>query len=349
MVNSTAQKRALLLSIIAAILTLIHANNVGACNPEDNGASCETSSETDTTTTKTTSSLLGPYATWEDAPASTEEFDHDNDKSVCRLPIISVEEWEAGRYWERNEPVLVQNVTDGWAAMEHWTKDEILRRYPDVRVGMGSSRDLGQTGPDDAGNKLTKTTIQDFVINHMHDPNSEKYVFDRKLNMPDGLLDDCQPYPMPTRMFAEYGEALKGFAATSGARGNTMWKDHLALTIGRDLQGLTFHRHNAAWNLVVFGSKRWILYDADRIEGHKTRLKRMTRDVNNPIQLTSANWIRKLYHMDERMYEIRNYGHDCVQRAGEMLYVPRGWAHMVVNIGDTVAVVSERGLDAMEP
>lgn len=37
-------------------------------------------------------------------------------------------------------------------------------------------------------------------------------------------------------------------------------------------------------------------------------------------------------HMDES----RNYGHDYVQRAGEMLYVPRGWAHMVVNIGDTV-------------
>ncbi len=27
-------------------------------------------------------------------------------------------------------------------------------------VGMGRSKDLGQTGPDDAGNALTKTTIQ---------------------------------------------------------------------------------------------------------------------------------------------------------------------------------------------
>jgi len=53
--------------------------------------------------------------------------------------------------------------------------------------------------------------------------------------------------------------------------------------------------------------------------------------------------------MDERMDEIRNHGHDCIQRVGELLYVPRGWAHMVVNIGDTIAVVSERGLDAMEP
>lgn len=39
-------------------------------------------------------------------------------------------------------------------------REELLRRYPDVMVGMGRSKDLGQTGPDDAGDKLTKTTIK---------------------------------------------------------------------------------------------------------------------------------------------------------------------------------------------
>lgn len=57
-----------------------------------------------------------------DAPASTEEFDHDNDPEVCGLPILTVEEWEAGRYWEGKKPVIVKNVTAGWAAMEHWKK-----------------------------------------------------------------------------------------------------------------------------------------------------------------------------------------------------------------------------------
>jgi hypothetical protein len=68
------------------------------------------------------SSSLGRYPTWEAAPASKDEFDHDNEKSVCRLPILSVEEWEAGKYWEREVPVIVKNVTDGWMALEHWTK-----------------------------------------------------------------------------------------------------------------------------------------------------------------------------------------------------------------------------------
>jgi hypothetical protein len=243
--------------------------------------------------------------------------------------------------WEGETPVIVKNVTDNWKAHQHWTKEELLRRYPDVVVGMGSSKALGQTGPDDAGDALRRTTIYDYVINWMH--SSNKYVFDRQLRIPyGGFLEDCQPYPMPTRMYEEDRDAVY----KSGIPENQMWKDHLAFTIGHDTQGLTFHRHNAAWNAVVFGAKRWILYDADRI-ANITRLKTMTRDINNPIQLDTANWIRRLYGKDDRMYEIRNYGHDCVVRAGEMMYVPRGWAHMVLNIGDTVAVVSERGLDGV--
>lgn len=68
------------------------------------------------------STSLGLYATWEEAPSSIHEFDHDNDKTVCRLPIITVEEWETGRYWEREVPVIVKNVTDAWPALKHWTK-----------------------------------------------------------------------------------------------------------------------------------------------------------------------------------------------------------------------------------
>lgn len=295
------------------------------------------------------SSSIILYSTWEEAPNSSYEFDHDNDVSVCRLPIITVHEWEKNRYWENDIPVIVQNVTDTWKANIHWTKSQLLKRYPNVIVGMGRSKDLGQTGPDNAGDRITHTTIQEFVTHHMHDTSSEKYVFDRKIKMPDELMNDCRPFPMPTRMYDEDKDSiLVSQAGILSSSSRTMWKDHLALTIGRDLQGLTFHRHNAAWNIVVFGTKRWILYDAKRIENNITRLKRMTRDVYNPIQPSTSQWIRTLYHKDERLEEIRNYGHDCIQRAGDMIYVPKGWAHMVVNIGDTVAVVSERGLDAME-
>jgi hypothetical protein len=39
---------------------------------------------------------------------------------------------------------------------------------------------------------------------------------------------------------------------------------------------------------------------------------------------------------------------DCIQHAGTIMFVPRGWMHMVVNIGDTVSVISEVRLDRGE-
>ena len=198
-------------------------------------------------------------------------------------------------------------------------------------VGMGNSKELGQ------GGGLRGTTISDYILSWMH--TTSKYVF-HTLGMPEveNFLADCTPLPMPTRMYYEDREAV----TQSSIPEDKMWKDHLAIAIGHDAQGLTFHRHDAAWNVVVFGTKRWILYDAERIS-NSARLKSMTRDVRNPIQLDSANWIRNLYHKDDREEEIRTHGHDCIQRAGDLMYVPRGWAHMVLNIGDTVAVLSLRG------
>lgn len=62
------------------------------------------------------------YINWEDAPASWEEYGHDNDPSVCGLERLTVEEWERGKYWNQNKPVIVMNVTDQWPALEHWKK-----------------------------------------------------------------------------------------------------------------------------------------------------------------------------------------------------------------------------------
>jgi len=50
----------------------------------------------------------------------------------------------------------------------------------------------------------------------------------------------------------------------------------------------------------------------------------------------------------ERVQEIKTNGHDCIQYAGEMMFIPDSVAHMVVNIGDTVAVVSEADVDKKE-
>jgi len=297
------------------------------------------------------------YKHWEDAPASWEEYGHDNDESVCGVPRLTVEQWEKGKWWQKNKPVIVMNVTEQWPAVEHWKKEEMLKRYFDAEATMGEARLLGETGPDDAGHTLTPTTVGTFITQHMYDP--LKYFFDRKLRAPQGMLDDCHPYPQPTRAYLK-DEMAYAIEAPSHKRKvdprDDIWRDHLAISIGKDLTGLSFHHHGPAWNVVIFGAKRWILWDHNRFKNNMTRQLRIVRplddaeledrvppsDVRSHV-LSSPEWIKYLYPSPERQEEIRAHGHDCIQRAGELMFVPRRWMHSVINIGDTVSVISEVG------
>ncbi|KAL7532791.1 hypothetical protein ACHAWF_004245 [Thalassiosira exigua] len=285
---------------------------------------------------------------WEDGPSSWEEFGHDNDPAVCGVPRITVREWEEGRFWEGNRPYIVTNVTEGWAANNNWRLSEMLKRYPDAEATMGDGRRVGETGPDSAGNLLEPTTVEEFITKHMYDP--FKYFFDRKIAIPNGMLEDCHPFPMPTRMFIDDPHAGEIYAPSKKERVNPKhpaerWQDHLAISIGADLQGLSFHFHGEAWNAVIFGKKRWILYDNARWKHDVRRQRYMALEAPDAGIRASPDWIRTLYHDPERKREIRNHGHDCIQHAGEMMFVPRQWLHMVVNIGNTVSVISEVGFE----
>ena len=290
---------------------------------------------------------------WEDGHSSWDEFGHDNDPSVCKMRTMTVGEWEAGRHWRNNVPVMVTNVTDNWAANIHWRLDEMLNRYPDAEATMGDGRRVGEIGPDAAGRLLSPTTVREFITEHMYDP--LKYFFDRKIAIPKGMLEDCRPFPLPTRKFLDdpltgtmYAPSKKERVHPFGGEGER-WRDHLAIAIGADLRGLTFHHHGAAWNTVIFGKKRWIIYKEDEEDQGMTRRMALGdpddswRDI-----LPTPEWIRRLYPDPWRTGVIRERGMDCVQHAGTMMFVPGGWMHMVVNIGDTVSVISEVGLDKGE-
>jgi len=284
---------------------------------------------------------------WEDGPNSAEEFDHGNPPELCDIRRATVEEWEAEKLWEGIHPIIVMNVTDGWAANTKWKKQEMLHHYPDAEATMGATRIVGDYGPDAAGKHLTLTTLKEFITEHMY--HHDRYFFDRKIAIPEGMLKDCH-FPMPTRRFLEDPDkaAGAGWAPSKKAKvrkipAREVWRDHLAISIGADLQGLTLHHHREAWNIVIFGAKRWILWDNARWKNNSTRQAAFARDPDGH-QYRGHEWIQELLPSKMRQYEIINYGYDCIQRAGEMMFVPERWMHMVVNIGDTVSVISEIGL-----
>ncbi|KAK7479236.1 hypothetical protein BaRGS_00029484, partial [Batillaria attramentaria] len=89
--------------------------------------------------------------------------------------------------------------------------------------------------------------------------------------------------------------------------------------LGATGTGLEFHAHNDARNGVVFGMKRWFLYPDNRCP---------------PGGI--PKWYEHIYLSQKLTEEEKPL--ECVQEAGEIIYIPEGYWHAVINIGDTIGM-----------
>ena len=101
--------------------------------------------------------------------------------------------------------------------------------------------------------------------------------------------------------------------------------------IGPKGSGAPVHYHNAAWNALVYGAKKWFLYTPhNNIMSNKQIFQFVEEDVKS-LELEGATY------------------RTCVQTAGDVIIVPDSWAHGVLNIQDSVAVATETTADLFRP
>jgi histone arginine demethylase JMJD6 len=86
---------------------------------------------------------------------------------------------------------------------------------------------------------------------------------------------------------------------------------------------VTFHQHTAAWNALLFGYKRWFLLPPFHFYG--------------PTTIAMHEWAK--VHRESFAADL----HECVQRPGEVLFVPQYWYHAVLNVSDCVGIAVELG------
>jgi histone arginine demethylase JMJD6 len=87
-----------------------------------------------------------------------------------------------------------------------------------------------------------------------------------------------------------------------------------------------------AWVAVLQGKKRWMLFPPE------TPLEKIGIEKGKP-QMNSATWYSKFYDKvtsDKWPIEWRPY--EVLQNPDEIVFVPNGWPHLVVNLELTVAV-----------
>jgi hypothetical protein len=91
--------------------------------------------------------------------------------------------------------------------------------------------------------------------------------------------------------------------------------------LGRRGSGAGFHSHDHAYNALLFGRKRWFLLPP--VSGFGA-LGHTLSSLTSAMEAERQGVGNELESMKPRMLQ-------CMQHAGEVLFVPSMWSHAVVN------------------
>ncbi|PRT55391.1 hypothetical protein B9G98_03011 [Wickerhamiella sorbophila] len=111
--------------------------------------------------------------------------------------------------------------------------------------------------------------------------------------------------------------------------------DHQWLIVGPSRSGSGFHKDpnaTSAWNSVVSGHKYWIMFPGDcPPPGIYTDQEQS--EVTAPVSL--AEWFASGFYTEAKKHP--NFRH-AVTGPGQVMYVPSGWWHAVVNLDENIAM-----------
>jgi len=248
-----------------------------------------------------------------------------------KIERVSVKDMTREEFVERFEktrtPCVITDAMEDWPCYRkdsgrHWSVDSLTKRFRDIKFKVGS---------DDDGYpvRLKMKHIQSYLNDpvHMKD-DSPMYAFDGSVfDKADtkSLLDDFSiPEWFAEDLFKHVGEKR---------RPPYRW-----IVFGPPRSGSSVHVDplaTSAWNALISGRKRWALYPPRSVDKPTIKPRGLGLDGE------SITWFNKMYPRTTTE-EWRKQGFpepiDVVQYPGEIMFVPDGWWHAVLNLDETMAV-----------
>ncbi|KAG6196088.1 hypothetical protein E4U10_001287 [Claviceps purpurea] len=227
---------------------------------------------------------------------------------IHRMENLSYEQY-ADRWTEK--PFVLTKCIQDWPVMSKWTIEKLLDAFRSVEFRA----------------EAVDWTMERYC-EYMKDNRDESplYLFDRKfaekMNIRVGH-EDGATYWRPDCFGPDLFEVL------GDERPAHRW-----LIIGPERSGSTFHKDpngTSAWNAVIQGSKYWIMFPPNaQVPG--VYVSEDSSEVTSPLSI--AEWLLT-FHEEARELP------DCVEgicHTGEILHVPSGWWHLVVNLESGIAL-----------
>ncbi len=202
-----------------------------------------------------------------------------------------------------------------WPVYKSWDTAALLEQYGNIKFRAEAV-------------DWSLNTYVDYMSNSSDE--SPLYLFDRafvdKMQLQVGKDQESPSYWKPEC----FGEDL--FAVLGEKRPDDKW-----LIVGPARSGSTYHKDpnaTSAWNAVLRGSKYWIMFPstASSPPPPGVYVSDDQSEVTSPLSI--AEWLLG-FHAEARKTP------GCVEgvcREGEVLHVPSGWWHLVVNLDASIAI-----------
>ena len=248
---------------------------------------------------------------------------------ISRLPNLSADAFSAN--WT-DKPFILTAAIQQWPVYKKWSTAALLEKYGELHFRA------------EAVDWPLKTYVQ--YMNNNEDE-SPLYLFDRafveKMKIKTDKSQDGHYWPPEC-----FGEDL--FNVLDDQRPDCRW-----LVVGPERSGSTFHKDpnasrfvvvpavgfslfpdgsHSAWNAVLRGSKYWIMFPASSSlpPPPGVFVSEDQSEVTSPLSI--AEWLLG-FHEEARATP------GCLEGVcgeGEVLHVPSGWWHLVVNLSLSIAI-----------
>lgn len=286
--------------------------------------------------------------------------------SACNIAVLDAallgqNETVAQRLAGSRDPVLVRNAIIGqWRVGTEWMSlNGISQMHGShmVRVGLGSY--AGENSPEDAIEELTlrQVPLAEVGIAMRELGEQDAYVL---ANITNSHLEQSLPelLSLGRLTFAHKLLARLPFRADlEDVVEEAHAEPHVTrLAIGLAGSGVGFHTHGLALNAVFYGRKQWFIERpaasasaSQRARGQRHAESQSSRALREARQAAPdrdgllgaqsiARWFREDYAAPPFHDLWRADGFECVQHAGELVYVPSMLQHAVLNLEETFAI-----------
>ena len=247
---------------------------------------------------------------------------------------LSTAAWAAA--WDRPaRPCILTGVAAGWPATRHWSRQGLIDRLEGGALSGGARHGVHVGGWGMA--YPTFLAIADGCTRAGDD--APLTAFDSRILRAAGL---CGEYAPPPCIGPDLFDALAGAAAEGGGGGGGGDKgegktrpDYRWLIVGPRGSGSTFHKDpngTSAWNAVIRGAKKWVMYPPGVVPPG-VHPSADGADVAAPSSV--LEWFRAFYDpAASTTGPPAARPVEGIARAGEVVFVPRGWWHCVLNLGE---------------